>query len=55
MYDLSEEPMSVRGEWNIATTMFGGQCVMIFGVRQIPMLSVDNLDSHLLVSVIIAT
>ena len=40
----------LRDEWRCASTMRGGQCVMIHGMTEQQLLSVDNSDNQLKVS-----
>ena len=41
----------LRDEWRCASTMCGGQCVMIHGMTEQQLLSVDNSDNQLKVSI----
>ena len=46
MFDLEEVAIIEREEWRSVETNSGGECVMIFGIKETLLLYADNLDSH---------
>ena len=50
MSDWLEESVKTKDEWRYATMEYGGQCVMMAGMRWMPMSSANSWDTAIQVS-----